>query len=96
MKFAVIFEYTSDKQKIQLHRPAHREYLIRLRDQGQLAVAGPFGDDSGSLIVYEAATPEDVEKILVDDPFAKNGVFVNRIIRPWNPVIGNREMLPGA
>jgi uncharacterized protein YciI len=94
MKFAVIYEYTSDKAKIQSHRPDHRQYLTMLRDHGQLVVAGPFTDDSGSLIVYEAATPAEVESIMRDDPFAKNGIFVSHVIRPWNPVLGNRELLP--
>jgi uncharacterized protein YciI len=96
MKFAVIFQYTSDKELIQAHRPAHREYLMSLRERGQLAVAGPFTDDGGSLIVYEAASADDVERILEYDPFAINGIFVGRTIRPWNPVIANRELFPGG
>lgn len=94
MKFAVIYEYTADKAKIQTHRPEHRKYLTSLRDRGQLVVAGPFTDDSGSLIVYEAPTLAEVENILRDDPFAIHGVFVNQIIRPWNPVIANLQLLP--
>src|SRR5262249_47735844 len=54
MKFAATIEYTPDKAKIEQVRPAHRKYLTGLLQQGKLAAAGPFMDDSGALIVYEA------------------------------------------
>ena len=58
MKFAAIIEYIQDKAKIAEVRPAHRQYLTGLIKQGQLAATGPFTDDSGALIIYEAATKE--------------------------------------
>jgi uncharacterized protein YciI len=94
MKFAAIIEYTQDKAKIAEIRPVHRQYLTSLKDKGQLAIAGPFTDDSGSLIVYEAATREEAEGFLKADPFNKNGIFVSYKIRPWNPVMANRGLLP--
>jgi uncharacterized protein YciI len=94
MKFAAIIEYTQDKAKIAAVRPVHRQYLTGLRERGQLAVAGPFTDDSGGLIVYEAATREEAERILQGDPFHQNGIFVSYQLRPWNPVMANRELFP--
>ena len=94
MKFAAIIEYIQDKEKIQSIRPIHRQYLATLKERGQLAASGPFTDDSGALIVYEAASAEEAEKILRGDPFCQNGIFVNWKLRPWNPVICNRELFP--
>jgi uncharacterized protein len=94
MKFAAIIQYIKDANKIQSIRPSHRQYLMSLREQGKLAVSGPFTDDSGALIVYEAATREEAEKLLKSDPFCENGIFLHYEIRPWNPVIGNRELFP--
>ena len=94
MKFAAIIEYIQDKAKIGEIRPTHRLYLTSLKEKGQLAASGPFTDDSGALIIYEAATKEDAEQLLQGDPFCKNGVFVKWQIRPWNPVIVNRELFP--
>lgn len=96
MKFAAIIEYTQDQAKIQAIRPVHRQYLTTLRERGQLAVAGPFTDDSGSLIVYEAASREEAEKILQGDPFHSNGIFVKYQLRPWNPVMANRDLFPAS
>ena len=89
MKFAAVIEYTQDKELIQSIRPTHREYLKQLRENDQLAASGPFTDDSGALIIYEADTVEEAEKLLQGDPFHTNGIFLQYRIRPWNPVIFN-------
>jgi uncharacterized protein YciI len=94
MKFAAIIEYARDKDLIGRVRPNHRAYLASLRAQGQLAASGPFTDDSGALIIYEAGSPEEAERLLRGDPFFQNGVFVRFQLRPWNPVIANRELFP--
>jgi uncharacterized protein YciI len=95
MKFATIIEYTPDKAKIAELRPMHRQYQASLKENGRLVIAGPFTDDSGALIVYEAASQEEVEGIIRNDPFNQHGVFVKYQLRPWNPVSCNRELLTG-
>ena len=94
MKFAAIIEYIQDRDKIQSVRPVHRQYLATLKERGQLAASGPFTDDWGALIVYEAGSKEAAEKLLQGDPFCQNGIFVHWTIRPWNTVIANRELFP--
>jgi uncharacterized protein YciI len=94
MKFAAIIEYARDPEKIQALRPVHRQYLAKLREAGQLAASGPFTDDSGALIVYEAASREEAEKLLQGDPFHAGGIFQQYQLRPWNPVLANRELFP--
>jgi uncharacterized protein YciI len=86
VKFAAIIEYTPDKAKIAAIRPQHRQYLTSLRERGRLAVAGPFADDSGGLLVYEAGSREEAEQLVRDDPFQQNGIFVRYQLRPWNVV----------
>ena len=94
MKFAAIIEYLQDKAKIAEVRPVHRQYLTSLKEKGRLAASGPFTDDSGALIIYEAATKEEAEAILKADPFNAAGIFVTYVMRPWNPVMANRELFP--
>jgi uncharacterized protein YciI len=94
MKFAAVIEYIQDKAKIAEIRPVHRQYLASLKEQGKLAASGPFTDDYGALIVYEAETKEEAEAILQGDPFHAAGIFVRWTMRPWNPVICNRELFP--
>lgn len=85
MKVAAIIEY-GNRDAIGEYRPAHREYLGKLREEGKLAASGPFTDDSGALIVYETDSVEDAEQLLLDDPFRKVGVFQEYQLRPWNQV----------
>jgi uncharacterized protein len=93
MKYAAIVVYTPDASTIAKARPAHREYLAGLQQQGKLVISGPFSDDRGGLLVYEADTPAQVEKLIAEDPFARHGVFVSWEIRPWNVVFVNRDLL---
>lgn len=94
MKFAAVIEYVQDPERVQSLRPAHREYLKNLLGRGQLVAAGPFTDESGALIVYEAGSREEAEGLLRGDPFHQHGVFVTWQLRPWNPVLANREAFP--
>ena len=86
-KFAVILTYSDANEKRQAVRPSHRDYLRGLVDQGKLLHAGPFADDSGSLIVYEAGSADEVQAILNDDPFSKEGIITDSVIREWNRVL---------
>ena len=94
MKFAAVIEYLQDKDTVERLRPGHRQYLASLKEKGQLAISGPFADGSGALIVYEAESAAAAEALLKGDPFHANGVFLRWVMRPWNPVIANRELLP--
>ncbi len=93
MKYAAIAVYTSDASTIAKARPAHREYLTTLIQQGKLVISGPFSDDSGGLLVYESETAAQVDELIAEDPFATEGVFVSWEIRPWNVVFVNRALL---
>jgi uncharacterized protein YciI len=90
MKVAAVIEYTTDKDKTAAVRPAHRNYLAQLYDNGQLVLAGPFADDSGALIVYEVNSVSEAEKLLQEDPFCREGVFVRWTLQPWRLVFVNQ------
>jgi uncharacterized protein YciI len=67
-------------------RPEHVAYLQSLGDS--LVLAGPFTETdgetmNGSLVVIEAASLQDAQKIAAGDPFAKAGLFASAEIRPW-------------
>src|SRR5687768_9442821 len=57
----------------------HFANIERLAGEGKLAVAGPFGkNDKGyrGLYIFNVATIEEAEKLVVLDPAVKAGVFV--------------------
>ena len=57
----------------------HFANIGRLADEGKLAVAGPFGKNDKAyrgLYIFNVATIEEAEKLVVLDPAVKAGVFV--------------------
>jgi uncharacterized protein YciI len=82
MKYAAFIGY-ENQERITDVEPAHRAYLASLKENGQLWAAGPFNDDSGALIIYEAESEEEVIGIIDHDPLHEAGVFSTYIVRPW-------------
>jgi uncharacterized protein YciI len=72
MKYVIYAKYTSDKEKILAHRPAHRDYVGKLVREGKLVLAGPFVDDSGGLFIYDVESPEAASMMVSEDPFSIN------------------------
>jgi uncharacterized protein YciI len=63
----------------------HFANIGRLADEGKLAVAGPFGENDRAwrgLYIFNVATVEEAEKLVVLDPAVKAGVFVAELT-PW-------------
>lgn len=93
--YAAICKYTPDASIIAAARPSHRQYLTGLEAQNKLVISGPFTDDKGGLLIYEAESAAEVERMVREDPFAIHGVFVSWEIRPWNVVFRNKNLLCG-
>ncbi|HEX7153182.1 MAG TPA: YciI family protein [Thermoanaerobaculia bacterium] len=63
----------------------HFANIGRLADEGKLVVAGPFGKNDKTyrgLYIFNVATVEEAEKLVVLDPAVKAGVFVYELT-PW-------------
>jgi len=68
-------------------RPAHRARLADLHEEGLIRMAGPWGDDSGALIIADVPDRRAVDDLLAQDPFlSAPGVRVVSI-RQWNPFL---------
>jgi uncharacterized protein YciI len=88
----VELSFTNDPPRLAA-RPAHRERLRALHEQGALLLAGPWDDDSGALLVF-AVDREGVERIMDEDPyFTTAGVRVVSL-RAWRPILGTT--VPGT
>ena len=85
-KFATVFRYGNQDQIAEV-RPRHREYLTALKEQGKLFASGPFEDDSGALIIYQAESQADAEALVTSDPFHEAGVFQSWDMKPWRQVM---------
>ena len=86
--FAVTLTFTDDLDKRLATRSMHRDYLKKLLDSGKLVQSGPFIDDSGALLVYEADDLTAAEAQLAADPYSTTGgIIESSTIKEWNIVI---------
>ena len=76
--------WTSGSVREQPDWDAHAEFVDALIERGTFVMGGPFSDDSGSMSLLEGIDADEARRILEDDPFMKNGVFVLEEIREWN------------
>ncbi len=85
--FTAILEYGDDVDRRQEVRPDAPGVPARLLEQGKLVRSGPFADDSGALIIYEADDLSEAQTLLTNDPFALNGIIVGAEIKEWTVVM---------
>ncbi|CAL9420013.1 hypothetical protein SUDANB121_01850 [Nocardiopsis dassonvillei] len=89
--YAVTYTYAEDSDAARdEHRPAHREYLNGLSEQGVNLVSGPFGaqDPAGALLLFRAGSAEEVRSLVEKDPFVLAGVVADSQVREWIAVLG--------
>jgi uncharacterized protein YciI len=77
------------QEKLADVRPRHREFLARHAERGDVAVAGPLGDGSGGMVLFEAEDEQALRTIIDQDPYYTEGVVAHRTIREWKPIIGS-------
>jgi uncharacterized protein YciI len=84
MKFVIIgYDSPQGEAKRKIHRAAHLANLEPLDTQGRVVLAGPLTDKSGSLLVLEFETREEVEDFVRHDPYTVYGVFERIEIHPF-------------
>lgn len=87
-KFVALLEFTELEDLRLQTRPTHREYLRSLFDQGKLAMSGPWVDDTGAMLIYDAADLEEAQRLLDADPYRAAGVIAEARIKEWKVVMG--------
>jgi uncharacterized protein YciI len=63
----------------------HGKYMLDLYSKGTTKFAGPFLDDSGGAVVFEAENENDAKATVAGDPAVRSGVFVAEL-HPWGLV----------
>jgi len=76
----------------------HGRYLQEQMTKGTLQLAGPFLDDSGGLIVYNARDEAQARAIVEHDPGVMDGILAVEWIRPFylafDASTGKRPAIP--
>lgn len=86
---AVIYKYADDPDRLDEHRPRHKDYLASLYEQGRIVISGPLTDGApGALLIIDADDAEQVAALLDLDPYWTLGLIADRQIRSWKPFFG--------
>jgi len=75
----------TDKAKRDSIFRGHLANIHRLADNGDLVLAGPFGDNANNyrgLFIFNAKSTEEIKKMLETDPAVKAGLFDPELY-PW-------------
>lgn len=62
---------------------AHARFIDDLVARGTMVMGGPFGDNSGSMSLFEGVSEEEARRLIDGDPFVHNEVFVLEEVREW-------------
>ena len=75
---------TSDKDEAAKLQAAHMANIVKLAEEGKLAIAGPFLDDGvlRGIYIFNVETIEEAKKLTETDPAIKAGSLVMEL-RPW-------------
>jgi uncharacterized protein YciI len=85
MLYIVTLTHARPAAEVQLHLDAHREWLARHIDKGDIVAAGPLDDGPGGIVLARAVGREALAEILASDPFVAQRV-VDVQVRGFNPV----------
>ncbi|ACG73626.1 YCII-related protein [Anaeromyxobacter sp. K] len=89
MYFALLYETVPDYvQRRAAFRAEHLALAQQARQEGRLLLAGAFDPPDGALLVFKAASAEEVEAFARADPYVRNGLVTSWRVRPWTVVVG--------
>ncbi len=88
--FVVILKYTKPIAEIDKILTEHRAFLDTYYKTGHLICSGPQNPRVGGVILAKAASKNELEKILAEDPFAKNKLAEFEILE-FDPIKHSKE-----
>ncbi|KUG51053.1 hypothetical protein AVL62_12420 [Serinicoccus chungangensis] len=90
--FVVHYTYSDDTAARDEHRPAHREFLGGLGQEGTALLTGPYAEveeaPDAAMLILRGESAADLAELLREDPFQQQGLVEQVAIREWTPVLG--------
>lgn len=88
--YAVRYRYSDDVAGLDEHRPAHRDFLGGLVEEGVVVAAGRLLEGPAeALILLEGESADQVRELLREDPFAQQGLIDAVEVREWDVAVGS-------
>jgi uncharacterized protein len=73
----------------------HGRYMLSLYKNGTLKFAGPFTDNAGGAVVFEAENEDEAKAVVAADPAVTSKIFLSEL-HPWGLVDWERYVKNGA
>jgi uncharacterized protein YciI len=89
--YALELAFSDDPARLD-GRPAHRDRLAGLREEGKLLAAGPFADESGALLLFRVESLSEAEEIVAADPYYSGPGITVVSLKEWTPVTVAAEL----
>lgn len=84
--FLRVIEMSPGDDRRMAVRPEHRAYVQDLYEQGRIKLSGPFADDTGAYMLYDAADETAARALVNADPYVREGVVREVSLREWKIV----------
>lgn len=84
--FAKIEQGIVDKATFDQHVPAHKVYVRKLIETGHRARTGYWAAQRGGMMIFEAASLDEAQKIVAQDPLIKQGCVTYDLLE-WRIVM---------
>ena len=78
--FLLLSRYVKPESEVDAHLEAHRAFLDRQYAAGRFIVSGPCVPRIGGVIVTADMSREELDAIMQEDPFAREGVSEYQVI----------------
>jgi uncharacterized protein YciI len=69
----------------------HAAFIDRLVDEGSILMGGPFVDEGGSLLIFNAEDENEVREKMKNDPWFEQGILKLESIKRWHIFIDARK-----
>ncbi|KGB89650.1 YCII-related domain protein [Burkholderia multivorans] len=74
MLFAIKLGYVRPIEEVQTYLDAHKGWLVRYVQTGNILVAGPLQHGKGGVVLAYADHLRDIEAMIAEDPFHVHGL----------------------
>jgi uncharacterized protein len=69
----------------------HAKFIDQLVEDGAILMGGPFVDEGGAMLIFNAGGENEVRSKLKDDPWAEHGILRLESVKRWEIFIDQRR-----
>ncbi len=96
MHYLLFYDLSEDYlERRAVFRNEHLRLAWEAQGRGELILGGALAEPADSaVLLFEAVSPELVERFAINDPYVKEGLVTGWRVRPWTTVVGDLANSP--